>query len=503
MESPGPATKRHLAYVEAPPHQPWGLRYGLALFATACAWGISVSFRLEAFAPLPVLLLVAVTISTWFGGWKPGLVSTVLGFAVGIFTLIPSLDVLRANGSVNVMRLAAFLLGALLICRMNAGLRRAQEEVRYSQAHLAGVVQISEDAIISVDEAQRIRLFNHGAEKIFGYRAEDVLGKNLDLLLPKRHAEAHRFYMQKFMASPDALRSMNERATIHGLRRDGSEFPAEASISKFEVAGEKIMTVRLRDVTERIRTENVLRLNEKLAATGRLAATIAHEINNPLESVTNLLFLLEYHANLDETARQYVATASAELARVVHIARQTLGFYRDSSSPVPVKLSGLLQDVLDLYSRKAESRNIQVVSSFECDTVVEGFPGELRQIFSNLVANALEAMGRDGKVRVHLYRSHLWRHGSDTEGVRITIADNGPGISGEFRQKIFEPFFTTKSEKGTGLGLWVARGIVQKHGGAIGVYTTTRAGRSGTCFSVFLPVNAHVVSDRSLEARAA
>ena len=502
MVNPGPPAKRHLAFVQEPAARSLPLRYGVAVLSPILAYAISIALQRNSFPVLDVLLLGAVTLSAWFGGARPGLLATAIGVGCGIYLLYPDFGFVQAEARVHVVLLAAFTLVALLICRMDASLRRAQEEVRHSQAHLAGVVQISEDAIISVDESQRIRLFNRGAENIFGYRADDVLGESLSVLLPRKHAEAHRHYVQRFASSPDVLRTMNERSLIQGLRKDGTEFPAEASISKFEVSGERMMTVRLRDVSERIRTENVLRLNEKLAATGRLAATIAHEINNPLESVTNLLFLLEYHANLDDVAREYVTTASAELSRVVHIARQTLGFYRDSSSPIPVKLSPVLEDVLDLYSRKAQARNVDIGRQFEYDAVVIGFPGELRQIFSNLVSNALEAIGRDGKIRVHVYRSHLWRH-SRREGVRVVIADNGPGIGEEYRSRLFEPFFTTKSEKGTGLGLWVARGIVQKHGGAISLRSTTRRGRNGTCFSVFLPDDAVQPATKLAEATAA
>ncbi len=501
MERPGPVAKRHLAFVELPAERSWVLRYGVALLSALAALSLAGEYWEQSTAPPLLLLVAAVAVSCWFGGWKAGALTTAIGLAVTLYRIYPDIGFIHPDGRINLMRIAGFVLSALLICRMEVSLRRAQERLRHSQAHLAGVVQISEDAIISVDEDQRIRLFNRGAEKIFGYAEIEVLGQHLNVLLPKRFSEAHRFYVRQFLASPDALRPMSERNLIAGLRKDGTEFPCEASISKFEASGEKMMTVRLRDVTERIRTENVLRLNEKLAATGRLAATIAHEINNPLESVTNLLFLLQYHAPLDETARQYVTTASAELARVVHIARQTLGFYRDSSSPIPVRVSSLLEDVLDLYSRKAENRNIAVARRFEYDGVVHGFPGELRQIFSNLVANALEAVSRNGRLHVHVFRSHRWGQG-EPEGVRVIIADTGPGIAVEHRQKLFEPFFTTKSEKGTGLGLWVARGIVQKHGGFIVVRSSTRPGRSGTTFSIFLPADARQPL-KSLEATAA
>ncbi|HET8666957.1 MAG TPA: HAMP domain-containing sensor histidine kinase, partial [Terriglobales bacterium] len=170
---------------------------------------------------------------------------------------------------------------------------------------------------------------------------------------------------------------------------------------------------------------------------------------------------------------------------ITHIVQQTLGFYREASSPVPVKVSHLLDNVLQLYSRRLGLRGVRVEKTYEFDKDIEVFPGEMRQVFSNLVANAIEALPPGGRVRLHLYPSRNWH--TLEEGIRVVVADNGPGISPENRRQIFEPFFTTKGERGTGLGLWVSRGIVQKHGGRLTMRSTTRHGCSGTVFSVFLP----------------
>ncbi|MGH9569591.1 MAG: ATP-binding protein, partial [Candidatus Angelobacter sp.] len=241
------------------------------------------------------------------------------------------------------------------------------------------------------------------------------------------------------------------------------------------------------DITARKLAEEALRESEKLAATGRLAASIAHEINNPLAAVTNALYILRTHREMPHTALEYVKTAEAELARVAHITRQTLGFYRQISSPVMTSIPELLEDVLAVYGTKIESRNISVYKTYASATQLPAFPAELRQLFSNLLLNALEAISSPGMISIRVKRMH---DGRATPGIQITVADNGPGIRQDNMPRIFEPFFSTKEAKGTGLGLWVSQGIVQKHGGHIRVRSSNQTEHHGTCFVVFLPLHA-------------
>ena len=238
------------------------------------------------------------------------------------------------------------------------------------------------------------------------------------------------------------------------------------------------------DITARKLSEEALRTSEKLAATGRLAATIAHEVNNPLAAVTNLLYLLRVHPPLDPMAKEYVATAEAELSRVTHITRQTLGFYRESTMAVETDPVQLVEEVFGVYSRQIEERGISIRRQYEFEGSIRAFPGELRQVVANLVCNAVEAAPDDGTIRVHVFRDGMAKLGA---GLRIVIADNGAGIPDEIRPRIFEPFFTTKGERGTGLGLWVTRGIIEKHGGSIRFRSSRRSEAHGTCFSIFLP----------------
>ncbi len=245
------------------------------------------------------------------------------------------------------------------------------------------------------------------------------------------------------------------------------------------------VAVSFSDISERKRAEAALRLNEKLAATGRLAASIAHEINNPMASVTNLLYLLDCSPGLDPKAREFVTMARQEVARISHIVKQMLGFYRESPSPVAVDVSEIVDNVLDLFQHKLASAGVTVVKELLSHMTVQAFPGEMRQVFTNLIGNALEAIGSKGNLFIRVAEGRDWQTGR--EGIRVLVADDGPGIHPDHRARIFEPFFTTKGEKGTGLGLWLSYGIIRKHNGSIRLRSSVRPGHSGTVFAVFLP----------------
>ena len=252
------------------------------------------------------------------------------------------------------------------------------------------------------------------------------------------------------------------------------------------------MVGTVQDITSRKSQENALRQSEKLAATGRLAATIAHEINNPLEAVTNLIYLSRTDPDVPEPVQQLLETADAELARVAQIAQQTLGFYRDTTRPIEIKLNDLLHGVVDLFERKMVSRKITCTLDLEPDLCIHGLQGEIRQVFSNLIVNAIDAftypMLKPGRIRIR------GRHLRQRDAVSILICDEGTGIPASARARIFSPFFTTKLSVGTGLGLWVTRGFVEKQGGSIAFHTHTGE-NSGTIFRVILPV--HMPGTRS------
>ena len=256
--------------------------------------------------------------------------------------------------------------------------------------------------------------------------------------------------------------------------------------------------ITLFDIDERKRVEESLRRSEKLAATGRLAATIAHEINNPLEAVTNLLYLIETVPGLDREALNYANAAQEQLARVAHITRQTLAFYRESRQPQPVRLREIIHSIISLYGSKAQLKNIQVREDLRFEGEILGFPNQVAQVVSNLFLNALEACPPRGRIWVRLYRSREWSN-SRKPGVRVVIADNGPGVAPRDRARLFDAFFTTKGEKGTGLGLWVSQGIVARHNGSLRFRSSVRPEHSGTVFSVFLPLQGGAPAAAQLE----
>ncbi len=265
--------------------------------------------------------------------------------------------------------------------------------------------------------------------------------------------------------------------------RDGKARAIYAAATPAERQESRVSGVSL-DVTERILSEQALRKADKLALVGRLASSIAHEINNPLESVTNLLYLLE-HAELGDAERAYVATAQQELARITEITSQTLTFNRQQNTYGPAVIADILESVLALYQGRLATSNIEVERRYTRRESVLCYPGELRQVFVNLVGNAFDATRGGGRI---LVREHVGRHpASGRWGSRITVADTGSGMTRSVQSRIFEVFHSTKGNNGTGLGLWISKSIAEKHGGTLRFSSSTRPGRSGSVFSVFIP----------------
>jgi len=358
--------------------------------------------------------------------------------------------------------------------------RQAEAEV----LQLASIVESCDDAIIGMDLNNTITSWNAGAEKIYHYTAHEVVGWPMSVLSPAGAPDDVAENLERIRQGE----RINHLETLR-RRKDGKIIDVLVTISPIYDVEKNIVGFSSisRDITERKKVEQVLRHNEKLAETGRLAASIAHEINNPMATLTDIMFLLEHSLAADNAARQYVAIAQQEAGRISHITSQMLSLYRESKEPVPVDLGEVVESATSLYSGKIKLHNIHAKVRNRCSWEVLAFPAEMRQVLSNLLGNAVEACGGGGTVRIHLYNSRSWRE-PERRGVRIVIADNGGGISAEYHQRLFQPFFTTKGEKGTGLGLWVTDGIVRKHGGFIRLRSSTRAGRTGTCFSVFIPI---------------
>ena len=241
------------------------------------------------------------------------------------------------------------------------------------------------------------------------------------------------------------------------------------------------------DVTQMRQQDEALRRSEKLAAVGQLASSIAHEINNPLESITNLLYLIRHSGSLSEV-QEYAAMAQTELSRVTEITLQTLRFHRRANRAAEVSLEELARSVMALYTGRLLVRNVRVAWKVAPVPRVMCLEGEIRQVLNNLIRNALEAMASGGALALRIHAQVDASTGR--QGVRLTIADAGEGIDPKIRARLFEPFQTTKEATGTGLGLWVSKGIVEKHGGHLRVRTRRDAAMHGTVFALWLPVEA-------------
>jgi signal transduction histidine kinase len=242
---------------------------------------------------------------------------------------------------------------------------------------------------------------------------------------------------------------------------------------------------------QRQETEQALRRTETLAAAGRLAATVAHEINNPLEAITNLIYLANTDPAAPESIRRLLTMADEEIARVSHIAHRTVGFYRDNSHPAVVDLSEVVDDVLLLYAPKFSSRSLRLEKQIEIGVKIWGAEGEVRQVVSNLISNAIDACDSGKCIAVRVAA----RSRSGVAGGLILVSDTGCGIPAEIRTRVFDPFFTTKRDVGTGLGLWVSKGITEKHGGALRFRSSVNPGWHGTVFSLFLPRDQHATNN--------
>jgi two-component system, NtrC family, sensor kinase len=270
--------------------------------------------------------------------------------------------------------------------------------------------------------------------------------------------------------------AMNQQLLLSGVHQHALREMAESLNAQLNL-----------EIAERERMERALVNSEKLAVTARFALTMAHEINNPLAAMTNLVFLLS-SLQTSPQAQAFIVMLEDQLQGLSRIATHMLKFHRDGSKLAEFKLNAVLREVSDFYRPQAEEKGIAVHQRFETDGAIVGFRSEIVQVVTNLLLNALDATPRGGQVILHLYRAPRWLgeiHASS--GYCLSIVDTGSGIAPQDRTRIYEPFFTTKGERGTGLGLWVSAGIIDRIGGSIRVWSTLRSGRSGTCFSIFFP----------------
>jgi PAS domain S-box-containing protein len=356
-----------------------------------------------------------------------------------------------------------------------------QRQANAARSHLAAIVDSSADAIISKDVNGIVTGWNQSAERILGYRAEEIVGRPITLIIPPEFLGDETLILGKIRAGERVEHFETVRVKKNGERIDVSLTISPVRDERGKVIGAAKI---LRDITQQKKTEAKLHISERLASVGRLASTVAHEINNPLAAVTNCIYLANQHPKLPEDIKSHLNSADQEIRRVAHITQQTLGFYRDNSKPTLLVLTDVIQDVLNIYERKCLCRSLTIEQQIEPGLTVITLQGELKQILSNLVSNAIDASRDNGKIVIRARSSQHSRAGR--AGVRISIADYGIGIPDQDKEKLFTPFFTTKTAVGTGLGLWITKELLEKSGGYIR-FRSRQGQKTGTVMSFLVP----------------
>ncbi|MBI5434225.1 MAG: PAS domain S-box protein [Planctomycetes bacterium] len=367
----------------------------------------------------------------------------------------------------------------------------AERALRENERRLAGVIDSAMDAILSVDEEQRIVLFNGAAERMFRCTANEALGEPLERFLPERFRTSHFEYVRDFGRTGGTNRRMGRLGTVSGLRSDGTEFPLEASISQAEIGGEKLYTVILRDVSERKRLEEELLHSRKMDAIGRLAGGIAHDFNNFLTVILGCCELAQESVGSSGTAHAAILQARTAAERASNLTQQLLAFARKQAiEPRILDVNSSVRSVESML-RRLIGEHIQLELELGPDTGAAHFDGgQFEQVLVNLALNARDAMHGGGRLRIRTRRAEV--DGERARGVlepgsyiELEVSDTGIGMGREVQTHLFEPFFTTKERgRGTGLGLAICHGLVTQHRGAIEVESVPQA---GTTLRVLLP----------------
>jgi PAS domain S-box-containing protein len=365
-------------------------------------------------------------------------------------------------------------------------LQQRQEETERQRAELETIYQTAPVglALFDAEELRYLRINDRHAE-IIGLPKDQILGQLITDITPLQGLQE----LLQFAAAGHSVRNHlleGELPTRPGEHRFWNV--SYSPVYNADGVVDAIAAVNL-EITNQKKAEAALIQSEKLAAVGRLASSISHEINNPLEAITNLLYLIALSQELPEGVRHYVHTAQSELSRVCQIATQTLRFHRQAVRATHVSAAELVDAVLNLYQGRLSNSGIHVEASYSTATKILCFENDIRQVLNNLIANAIDAMRQGGRlvVRAHDVTDHSPDHPEGRRGMRITIADTGHGISPAVRPRLFEPFYTTKDLNGTGLGLWISAGIVARHHGRLTFRSADHPHHHGTVFSLFLP----------------
>ncbi len=365
-------------------------------------------------------------------------------------------------------------------------MRDQQIEAEKQRAELEAVYRTAPVglALFEPKEFRYLRV-NDRQSEVLGIPPAELIGRKIEDVVVSQ--EVTRLFREKVLKG-ETVRDYLYETDLWSRPGEVRSFNVNYSPVFGEDGEVRAISAAVLEVTQLRKVERALRQSEKLAAVGRLASSISHEINNPLEAVTNLLYLVEHEERLPAAAQEYVQQAQAELSRVSQIVTHTLRFHRQANKPTLVTAAQLVDAVLNLYQGRLMNSRIEVEAAYRTETRIECFENDIRQVLNNLIANAIDAMRTGGRLVV---RAHDALHPVfGTRGVRIAVADSGSGMTRETRQRLFEPFYTTKDLNGTGLGLWISQEIVVRHRGELRVRSSQDELGHGTVFTLFLPVSA-------------
>jgi PAS domain S-box-containing protein len=373
--------------------------------------------------------------------------------------------------------------GIVIFFRDVSEQRREAEALRESEARLKAIYSTSLEYIGLLTPEGLMVECNRASLEFGPMKREDAVGRHFADAPWFRATPGMSTLIRRAIAQANS--GITFRTELSLIRPNGETMIFDFSLTPVRDDNGRVIYLvpEAHDISEVKRAQSALLNSEKLAAVGRLAASIAHEINNPLESVMNLIFLARNAET--EDARKYLELADQEIRRVSIIANQTLRFHKQSSNPQATTSADLFSTVMRIYEGRLRNAHVKVEQKFRTDEPVVCFQGDVRQVLNNLVSNALEAMPFGGRLLIRSRKSHNWKTGEP--GMVLTIADTGTGMSRETRKHIFEAFYTTKGTAGNGLGLWVCQEIVDRHHGSLRVRSSQREGRSGTVFTLFLP----------------
>ena len=359
-------------------------------------------------------------------------------------------------------------------------------------SRLAAIVESSDDAIVGKNLDGIITSWNQAATHLFGYEPEEIIGRSILTIIPKDLHPEEAQILRKIRAGEKIDHYETRR-----IRKDGQSVEVSLTISPIRDRNGKIIgsSKIARDISERKKIERRLIQSEKFAATGRMAALIAHEVNNPLDSVLNLVYLARTSVSSKSRALPFLLSAEKELERVSQIARQTLGYYRNPGASIEIRLEEVFDEILTAFNARLISKKISVDCEYRHRDPFYSTRDDLMQVFVNLISNSVEAMPHGGLIKIIVSQRAQ-------DGIEISMHDTGSGIAPEDLRRVFEPFFTTKGQLGTGIGLWVARELVEKHGGSVSITSETEAPRNGTTVAVFFPFKHRIARKEDLLTRA-